>query len=389
MKTFIRLFSVLLSIMLFCTGCGVSKENSKSDTVENKEPTVDEKVEKIVNNMTLEEKVGQIFMVAPEAVDKDGGSTTVFTENIEKEIEKYNLGGYILFASNIENPTQTQEFINGLKKSSKIQPFVGVDEEGGRVARIGKNSAMGVEKIEPMAQVGKSQNYERANEIGTTIGKYIKNLGFNLDFAPDTDVLTDSNNTEIGDRSFGNDPEVVGKMATEVVKGLQSENISTVLKHFPGHGGSIGNSHQGFSLSNRTEEELKKCEIVPFKTAIENGADCVMVAHMSLPNVTGDNIPATLSKKVVTDMLKTELNFKGVVFSDSMSMGAITENYGTGDACVKAVEAGIDMVLMPENLDEAYNAVLEAVKNGKISQERLDDAVSRIIKAKIQRGIIK
>ncbi|CDC18918.1 glycosyl hydrolase family 3 N terminal domain-containing protein [Eubacterium sp. CAG:274] len=389
MKTFIRLFSVLLSIMLFCTGCGVSKENSKSDTVENKEPTVDEKVEKIVNNMTLEEKVGQIFMVAPEAVDKDGGSTTVFTENIEKEIEKYNLGGYILFASNIENPTQTQELINGLKKSSKIQPFVGVDEEGGRVARIGKNSAMGVEKIEPMAQVGKSQNYERANEIGTTIGKYIKNLGFNLDFAPDTDVLTDSNNTEIGDRSFGNDPEVVGKMATEVVKGLQSENISTVLKHFPGHGGSIGNSHQGFSLSNRTEEELKKCEIVPFKTAIENGADCVMVAHMSLPNVTGDNITATLSKKVVTDMLKTELNFKGVVFSDSMSMGAITENYGTGDACVKAVEAGIDMVLMPENLDEAYNAVLEAVKNGKISQERLDDAVSRIIKAKIQRGIIK
>lgn len=389
MKTFIRLFSVLLSIMLFCTGCGVSKENSKSDTVENKEPTVDEKVEKIVNNMTLEEKVGQIFMVAPEAVDKDGGSTTVFTENIEKEIEKYNLGGYILFASNIENSTQTQELINGLKKSSKIQPFVGVDEEGGRVARIGKNSAMGVEKIEPMAQFGKSQNYERANEIGTTIGKYIKNLGFNLDFAPDTDVLTDSNNTEIGDRSFGNDPEVVGKMATEVVKGLQSENISTVLKHFPGHGGSIGNSHQGFSLSNRTEEELKKCEIVPFKTAIENGADCVMVAHMSLPNVTGDNIPATLSKKVVTDMLKTELNFKGVVFSDSMSMGAITENYGTGDACVKAVEAGIDMVLMPENLDEAYNAVLEAVKNGKISQERLDDAVSRIIKAKIQRGIIK
>lgn len=389
MKTFIRLFSVLLSIMLFCTGCGVSKENSKSDTVENKEPTVDEKVEKIVNNMTLEEKVGQIFMVAPEAVDKDGGSTTVFTENIEKEIEKYNLGGYILFASNIENPTQTQELINGLKKSSKIQPFVGVDEEGGRVARIGKNSAMGVEKIEPMAQVGKSQNYERANEIGTTIGKYIKNLGFNLDFAPDTDVLTDSNNTEIGDRSFGNDPEVVGKMATEVVKGLQSENISTVLKHFPGHGGSIGNSHQGFSLSNRTEEELKSCEIVPFKTAIENGADCVMVAHMSLPNVTGDNTPATLSKKVVTDMLKTELNFKGVVFSDSMSMGAITENYGTGDACVKAVEAGIDMVLMPENLDEAYNAVLEAVKNGKISQERLDDAVSRIIKAKIQRGIIK
>lgn len=389
MKTFIRLFSVLLSIMLFCTGCGVSKENSKSDTVENKEPTVDEKVEKIVNNMTLEEKVGQIFMVAPEAVDKDGGSTTVFTENIEKEIEKYNLGGYILFASNIENPTQTQELINGLKKSSKIQPFVGVDEEGGRVARIGKNSAMGVEKIEPMAQVGKSQNYERANEIGTTIGKYIKNLGFNLDFAPDTDVLTDSNNTEIGDRSFGNDPEVVGKMATEVVKGLQSENVSAVLKHFPGHGGSIGNSHQGFSLSNRTEEELKSCEIVPFKTAIENGADCVMVAHMSLPNVTGDNTPATLSKKVVTDMLKTELNFKGVVFSDSMSMGAITENYGTGDACVKAVEAGIDMVLMPENLDEAYNAVLEAVKNGKISQERLDDAVSRIIKAKIQRGIIK
>jgi len=375
--------------MLFCTGCEVSEENSKTDTVENKEPTVDEKVENTVNNMTLEEKVGQIFMVAPEAVDKDGGSTTVFTENIEKEIEKYNLGGYILFAANIENPTQTQELINGFKKSSKIQPFIGVDEEGGRVARIGKNSAMGVEKIEPMAQVGKSQNYERANEIGTTIGKYIKNLGFNLDFAPDTDVLTDSNNTEIGDRSFGNDPEVVGKMATEVVKGLQSENISTVLKHFPGHGGSIGNSHQGFSLSNRTEEELKSCEIVPFKTAIENGADCVMVAHMSLPNVTGDNIPATLSKKVVTDMLKTELNFKGVVFSDSMSMGAITENYGTGDACVKAVEAGIDMVLMPENLDEAYNAVLEAVKNGKISQERLDDAVSRIIKAKIQRGIIK
>ena len=333
-------------------------------------------VDSVYNRMNLREKVGQLFIytIAPVQTKRN-------MQLLRDAVHTYKVGGLLFSGGKIQNQAT---LTNEAQRMARCPLLITFDGEWGLSMRL-----RGTPVFPRNMVLGCIQDNRLIYEYGREMARQCREMGVQVNFAPVADVNINPDNPVINTRSFGEDPVKVADKVIAYASGLESGKVLSVCKHFPGHGGSIGNSHQGFSLSNRTEEELKSCEIVPFKTAIENGADCVMVAHMSLPNVTGDNTPATLSKKVVTDMLKTELNFKGVVFSDSMSMGAITENYGTGDACVKAVKAGIDMVLMPENLEEAYNAVLEAVKNGEISQERLDDAVSRIIKAKIQRGIIK
>lgn len=381
---------IILIVFMILTGCG-NKDEIKNDNIETSvtaEPQREEKdqAKEIVDKMTIEEKVGQMFIVMPEAFDITGEAVTVFSDNIGEGINKYNVGGIILFAKNIKEPEQTKKLINSIQGSLKYPIFIAVDEEGGRVARVGNNQNMKVPVIEPMAQVRDSN---RAYEIGLTIGTYLSELGFNLDFAPDADVLTDKGNIEIGDRSFGDNAERCGEMAAEIVKGLQQKGVSAVLKHFPGHGGTESNSHEGLSESKRTLEEMRNVEFIPFKMGIEAESDFVMAAHLSVPNVTGENTPATLSKYMITDLLKNELGFKGIVVSDAMNMGAIVEYFGADEAAVKAVNAGIDILLMPENLDSAYNAVLNGVKNGEISKERLDDACYRIVNIKLKRGIMK
>ncbi len=345
-----------------------------------------DRADEILQEMSLEEKVGQLFIVVPECFDDSGSDTIMFSSDMTEKLNKYNVGGIILFAKNIVDPEQTKKLIDGFQENSKYPLFTAVDEEGGRVARVANNDGMGVEKTEAMADVNDT---ERANDIGRSIGKYLSKLGFNLDFAPVADVLTDKNNTEIGDRSFGSDAEKCGELSAEVVKGLQDKGVSACLKHFPGHGGSEANSHEGFSQSDRTLDEMRSTEFVSFKKGIEADSDFVMVAHIAVPKLTGDTVPADLSEYVVTELLKGELGYKGLVISDALNMGAISEYYGSDTAAVRAFKAGIDVLLMPENLDSAYNAVLNAVKSGEISEERLNGSVKKIIEVKIKRGIMK
>ncbi len=345
-----------------------------------------DRADEILQEMSLEEKVGQLFIVVPECFDDSGSDTTMFSSDMTEKLNKYNVGGIILFAKNIVDPEQTKKLIDGFQENSKYPLFTAVDEEGGRVARVANNDSMGVEKTEAMADVA---DIERANDIGKSIGKYLSKLGFNLDFAPVADVLTDKNNTEIGDRSFGSDAEKCGELSAEVVKGLQDKGVSACLKHFPGHGGSEANSHEGFSQSDRTLDEMRSTEFAAFKKGIEAGSDFVMVAHIAVPKLTGDTVPADLSEYVVTELLKGELGYKGLVISDALNMGAISEYYGSDAAAVRAFKAGIDVLLMPENLDSAYNAVLNAVKSGEISEERLNESVKKIIDIKLKRGIMK
>lgn len=386
---------VLFFILLMTTGCSTYIDVDNSNTSITNEMSTEyeistentpvDRVQEVIDKMSIEEKVGQLFMVMPEAFDSSGSDTTVISSEISEKLRKYNVGGIILFAKNIIDSKQTSELISGLQKASERPLFIAVDEEGGRVARVGNNTIMNVEKIEPMSQV---VDKDRAFEIGNIIGKYLSELGFNLDFAPVADVLINSDNTEIGDRSFGSDPQVCGDMVSQVVKGLQQNNVSASLKHFPGHGGFESNSHQGLSESNRTLEEMRSNEFIPFKMGIDAGSDFVMIAHLSVPNITGDSVPATLSKYIVSDLLKNDLGFNGVVVSDALNMGAIVEYYGADTAAIMALNAGIDMLLMPENLDSAYNAILNAVKNGEVSEERINDACYRIISIKMKKNIM-
>ena len=259
-----------------------------------------------------------------------------------------------------------------------------IDEEGGTVARLGNHPAFGLPKIENMAEIGAKKDGERAYEVGTVIGSYLKEYGFNMDFAPDADVLTEPGNRAIGSRSFGDDPELVAELSGQVAKGLREQGIMPVYKHFPGHGATAGDTHEGFAEADRTLEELKAAELIPFQAAAQSGAECIMAAHISLPQVIGDGTPASLSPVMLTEVLRGDLGFDGLIVTDALNMGAITERYTAGEAAVKAFQAGADLLLMPEDLPAAYEAILQAVRSGKISEERLDQSVGRILERKAE-----
>ena len=343
-------------------------------------------VQAILDDMTLEEKVCQLFMIKPEALT---GVETVTQagQATQNAYNEYPVGGIIYFSKNLISPEQTRTMLANTQEYAKEQTgipvFLSVDEEGGQVARVGHNSAFGVEEIGNMSDVGASGDTQEAYRIGTVIGSYLKDLGFNMDAAPDTDVLTNPQNEVVKYRSFGSDPQLVADMAEAELKGLNEEGIIGMYKHFPGHGGTTADSHEGYVYVDDTLEELENSAFVPFKDGIANDIRVIMVSHIAAPNVTGDNTPATLSKKLTTDILREELGFDGMVITDALDMGAITEQYGSANAAVAALNAGVDMLLMPLDFQSAYEGVLDAVADGTLTEERIDESVARILEVKL------
>lgn len=364
-------------------------ETAEPSTTEAPEPTIsveEEKAQELLDSMTLEEKVYQLFIVTPRAltgfygVDIAGPAT-------QEALQNYPVGGIIYFSENIYNEGQISDMIRLSQEYARYPLFIGVDEEGGRVSRL---SNIGVtDTLEPMATYGAQGDTARVREIGQTLGTQLGSVGFNIDFAPVADVVTNPNNTEIGDRSFSSDPQVAADMVAAMVEGLQSSGTISCLKHFPGHGSTEADSHEGLSVTSRTLEELRQTELIPFLAGIDAGAEMVMISHMSAPAITGDNTPCDLSPVIVTDLLREEMGFTGVVVTDSHEMGAITNYYGCGEAAVKAIAAGCDIVLMPYNLDEAVGAVLTAIENGELTEARIDESVLRILTLKYRYGILE
>ncbi len=388
MKSLVAVIASLMLSLTGCTGQNLPPELSTDIETETETAVVDytaEKVDSILAGMTIEEKICQMMFVTPESIT---GSANVINagETTRAALAKYPVGGIIYFAGNIKSREQLTGMISATQSYSETPLFIGVDEEGGRVARIANNSAMGTTPLPAMKTVA---GREEAYNVGKTLSRDLSSLLFNLDFAPVADVIVYEKNSEIGDRSFGADPEWVADMVYEVVRGLEEGNVSSVLKHFPGHGSTKTNSHTGYSESTRTLDELRACEFLPFKKGIEAGCDFVMVSHMTLVNATKEKLPSSLSKEVITDLLKGELGFEGIVITDSLSMGAITKEYANSTAAVYAIKAGADMLLMPQNVNEALNAVLNAVNAGEITVERIDESVAKILRVKIEKGIIK
>lgn len=359
---------------------GLTAENEPVTNSEEKE-----KAETVLEKMTLEEKLFQMLFVTPESITGTGQVIAAGAAT-EEALQKYPVGGIIYFSQNLQSRKQTAEMIENSQSFSKIPLFIGVDEEGGRVARLGKNPEMGVTKFPSMREIGDAGDSEKAFEVGQTLGKELKALGFTVDFAPVADVIIASSNTEIGDRSFGMDADLVSEMVAQLTKGLQAENVSATLKHFPGHGSTVTDSHTGYSESRRTLEELRNTEFKPFAKGIEAGADFVMVSHMTPIHI--DDVPASLSKTVITTLLREELGFDGIVITDAFNMGAITERYSPKQAITMAVQAGADMILMPTDVGRAHAALLEAVQNGEITEERIDESVLRILQIKENRGLL-
>lgn len=338
-----------------------------------------------IGAMTLEQKVAQLFIVTPEALVEGVSQVTQAGDMTREGVAAHPVGGIVYFAQNLLDPEQTTTMLANVKQfyadSGNAAPFVAVDEEGGAVVRVAGNEAFGVQDVGDASALGSAGDTEAAKRAAEQIADYLAPLGFNLDFAPVADVVNPLRSDTMGLRSFSSDAAVAADMVRAEVEGFRDKKMLCCAKHFPGIGAAAGDSHEGAITIEATSEELETVDLVPFRAAIEAGVPMIMVGHVSLPNIIGDSTPAPLSSTVVQGMLRDSLGYTGVV-TDSLSMGAITNYYTPAEAAVAALKAGCDIPLMPERFDEAYQGVLDAVQAGKLTEERLDESLIRILSAK-------
>ncbi len=391
-----KVASILMSLSIILTSsCAqrvtVVDENASTEKfIFNDDETVVRTTKDVLGKMSLREKVGQLFIVRPEALAENSNAETApATDRVDdaviSRIEEYPVGGIALFSRNITSAEQLPMFISDLQSSSKYPLFIAVDEEGGRVARIANSDFFNVASYKSMAEVGKTDNPAKAEEVGRKIGFYLKKIGFNYDFAPVADVNTNPDNIVIGDRSYGNNPVTVGKMVSAQLDGLHKSGIIGTLKHFPGHGDTKDDTHSGYVSVNKSWDELKACELVPFISALDK-ADTIMVSHITVTSI--DKLPSSLSYEIITRKLRNELGYNGVIITDSMAMGAVADSYTSDIAAVMAVKAGADIILMPESLEKSFNAVLNAVNSGEISISRIEESAERVLTLKAKYKII-
>jgi len=339
-----------------------------------------------LDNLTIEEKVAQLFVILPESLIGID-CVTAAGKTTEEKINEIPVGGLIYMSPNIQSKEQTTEMLANVQRYSLnrigLPAFICIDEEGGSVTRIGNNKNFNVPIIDNMSVIGRTKDTNKAYEAGIKIGSYLSELGFNVDFAPVADVLSNTENIVVKERSFGSNPELTADMAIAVYNGLNENGIIGTFKHFPGHGATSGDTHEGYAYTSKTLDELFSCELIPFQKCIDAGADFIMVGHISLPNIIGDNTPASLSEVAVNQILRKQMGYNGIVITDALNMGAIAQNYSSSEAAVKALQAGADIILMPSDFKSAYYGVLEAVKNGNLSVERIDESVERILNVKL------
>ena len=336
----------------------------------------------LLDAMTTEEKVGQLFIIQPESI----GITTEAEKVTPQLLQQYPVGGFLITGDNISGDQQIRQLISALQTSSKLPALIATDEEGGTVARFANKKFLNLPRYKNAASVAADGDPEAALEMGRTIGAYLKSYGVNMDLAPVADVNTNPKNPIIGKRAFASDGQTVRDMAAAMAAGLQEQGIIPTYKHFPGHGDTSQDSHTALAVSYQTPEQLRACEWLPYQSL--SPSTCVMVAHVALPNVTGNLTPATLSPEIIQDFLRQELGFTGVVITDGMEMRAIVKHYSDGEAAILAILAGCDMILQPKDFSEAYGAVLAAVAEGKISRQRLDESVYRILTLKQAYGLL-
>lgn len=386
----IFILSVVLLIQLMEVKASKFQEVVSSEVSSNpvdQNPAIDDQVEAYLQEMTLEEKVAQLFVITPEALTGETESITA-GELTKTMYNQYPVAGLIYFAKNLITKEQAKEMLQTTqqiaKERSGLPVFLSVDEEGGDVARIAENPEFGVPNTGTMAEIGETGDASEAVRVGETLGQYLSDLGFNVDYAPVADVITNPANTVIGERSFGSDSHLVAQMVVSELEGLWHYHVVGVAKHFPGHGATSEDTHTGTAMADKKLQEMMDNEIIPFQTAINNGVEMIMVGHFSAPNITQDSLPCSLSPVIVTDLLRNKLGFQGIIITDALEMGAIAQNYDARTAAIMAVDAGNDLILMPEDFQLAYYGVLDAVKTGRISEARIDESARRIIRLKLK-----
>ena len=379
--TVYTIFSNTNILNIFKHENGDTNTNNNNDTNTESNQPEQSKAQLLLSSMSTEEKVGQLFICAYRK-DTLGNNMYELNNQFKTEINKYNLGGVILFSENIQDVEQLKKLIldiNGI--NNKISMFISVDAEGGLVDRLSSSSI--VSKLSYISKLGETKDTTLSYEYGKIIGRRLSSLGFNLDFAPVCDL---DNSDAIKFRSFGKDPIIVGNMITAYINGLQEYKIGSVMKHFPGLGSSVGDTHNDVSHSNITLEELEKNDFIPFQSGINAGSNIIMINHVIYDKLSTTKLPASLNKDIYT-ILRDKLKFNGIIITDGLEMGAITKQNINTTPEYAAFVAGADIILLPEDIDKAYNEILNAVNNRNISMNRLNDSVERILNYKYALGL--
>lgn len=382
-KTLLMLMVVLLTVAVL-GGClpnqPQQEEPAPPESTPQPEPEVKDPIKEKIKEMTLEEKLGQMMIV--------GLTGYELNEEAKELMDSYHVSGFILFGSNIQDAGQLLKYVNDLKRyhaGKGIPLFVSVDEEGGRISRIPK----AIKNLPTGKAIGRVDNQDYSFGVGQLLAQKVGAFGFNMDFAPVLDINSNPKNPVIGDRSFGAEEAVVSRLGVQTMIGIQSKGVIPVVKHFPGHGDTAVDSHVGLPSVEHDLSRLESFELIPFAEAVKKGADCVMAAHILLPKIDEEN-PATLSGTIITGILRQQLGFEGVVITDDMTMGAIAKNYEIGAAAVKSVSAGVDIVLVAhekENAAAVFDALRAALEEGKITEARIDESVYRILSLKEKYGL--
>ncbi|MFI0418019.1 glycoside hydrolase family 3 protein [Spongiactinospora sp. 9N601] len=349
-------------------------------------------VDRTLAGMSLSDKVGQLFMPVLYGASADASSgenqSRYGVATPAKAIKKYRPGGVIVFpwAGNVKSVAQIVGLTNGMQQASpQIPLLVAADQENGTVSRL----APLVTKLPAAAVIGKTGDTSLARQAAEVTGTELRALGINLDFAPVADVNINPRNPVIGPRAYGDDPRKVSRMVAAAVRGFHDAGVASTAKHFPGHGDTNVDSHSGLPVIKHTKSQWAKLDAPPFEAAIKAGVDAVMSAHVVMPELDSSGDPSTLSPKILTGLLRERLGFDGVVSTDALDMAGVRKKYGDGEVAVRAVLAGADLLLMPPDLPEAHAAVVKAVKSGRISRERLDESVRRLLTLKAARGILE
>lgn len=351
-------------------------------------------IDHAIEQMTMEEKVGQMLM--PDFRKWNGQNVTTLLPEIEQLVKKYHLGGVILFRENVVTTEQTTKLVNDYQQAAeKHNLLMTIDQEGGIVTRL----QSGTDMPGNMA-LGATRSTEVTQNVGRAIGEELSALGINMNFAPSFDINNNPDNPVIGVRSFGEKPELVAELGVAYTKGLQQTGTAATAKHFPGHGDTAVDSHLGLPSVPYDLERLKAVELYPFQKAMEANIDAIMTAHVTFPKIddtkvisqkdgTEINLPATLSYKVLTELMREDMGYEGVIFTDALNMQAIADHFGPVDAVIRAVNAGTDIVLMPVGLEQVATGLYEAVRSGEVTEERIDASAKRILSLKMKRSILK
>ena len=366
---------------------GAEQEAQDQQTTAETEKAANQKLERMLENMTTHDKVCQLFIVTPEELTGADGAVTAAGDVTRVRLKEYPVGGMIYFSQNLVTVEQTKTMISRIQDFSKqdtgISLFISVDEEGGLVARAA--DSLGTTKFQPMYTY-KDRGADTARENAKTIASDLASLGFNLDFAPVADTWSNEANTVIGKRAYSDDYSEAADLVAAAVKGFHSGGVLCTLKHFPGHGDTAEDTHEGSAYVEKTLTDLKNEDFIPFVAGIKAGADMVMVGHITVPSI--DNLPATLSSEMIEGILRGDLRYSGVVITDALNMGALANTYTQSDAALKAFQAGNDMLLCTGDLEGAVQTLENALNTGVITEDRLDESVKRILQLKIDKGLL-